>query len=254
MRTRAYAMLKVPSVTMSEGSPIAVVSQPLSRPRATHTASPTRTARKGFRPESAARPVMSTEDSAMIMPFDRSIPPVRMTRVCPMASVPTTITCWRMSERFGPDRKWLLCVAKKTHASSSAAMGPRTGTPRRRSTTPEILERCGRRGAAVVVAAVLTGSSPAGPAARRVPPSADRGEAGSLLAPAVGEAVLTVLAVHAGLWLVGDERGARVGVAGGLPVGARVLHDRVHPQGRHLERVLLRGRGDLAVLDALDAA
>src|SRR3990172_1935999 len=255
MRTRAYAMLKVPSVTMNDGSPIAVVSQPFSRPKATHTANPTRMARKGFMLELAARPVMSTDDSAMIMPFDRSIPPVRMTSVWPMASVPTTITCCKMSEKFALVRKRSVCVAKKTHARSSAAAGPRIGTPRRRSTIPETRERCGRRGAAVVVvvAAVLMGSSRPLGAATGTPPASRYGEARSLRAPAVGEAVLAVLAVHARLRLVRDEGDARVGVAGRLRLRARVLHHRLDPHGRHLERVLLRGRGDLAVLHTLPA-
>src|ERR1700674_1143602 len=233
-------MLKVPRVTMNDGSPIAGVSQPFSRPKATHTASPTRMARKGFMPESAPRPVMSTDDSAMIMPFDRSIPPVRMTSVWPMASVPTTITCCRMSEKFAPDRKRSVWVAKKTHARSSAATGPRIGTPRRRSMTPEIRERGGRRGAAGGVATVLMGSSRPVGAAAGTPPPPRHGEARSLLAPAVGEAVRAVLAVHAGLRLVGDERGARVGVAGGLRLRARVPHHRLDPHARHLDRVLLR--------------
>ena len=125
---------------MKGGRPMAVVSQPFRTPKATHTAIPTRTAASGFMPALANRPVMSTEESAMIIPLERSIPPVRMTSVWPMARVPTTMTCWKMSEKLAPLMKRSVCVAKKMQARMSASTGPRIGTPRR---VWRRLERCG---------------------------------------------------------------------------------------------------------------
>src|SRR6266511_5569329 len=73
------------------------------------------------------------------------------------------------------------------------------------------------------------------------------------LAPAVGEPELGVLGRNPGLRLVGDQGDAGVGVAGGLLAVLGEVHDRVDAGGGHLQRVLLRGGGDLAVDDRLDA-
>ena len=76
---------------------------------------------------STASLVITMPPSAITMPHDRSMPAVRMISVWPMAMTPTTMTCCRISEKFSPLRKRSLCVAKKTHASSSAMNGPERG-------------------------------------------------------------------------------------------------------------------------------
>ena len=86
--------------------------------------SPQAIARYGFMPGSAASLVMTMEPSAITIPQDRSIPAVRMIRVCPMAMTLTTITCCRMSEKFCPVRKRSVCDAKNAQAASSARSGP----------------------------------------------------------------------------------------------------------------------------------
>ena len=43
---------------------------------------------------------MTIDEKTMIAPHDRSMPAVRMISVWPTASVPTTATCWVMSERL----------------------------------------------------------------------------------------------------------------------------------------------------------
>ena len=43
--------------------------------------------------------------SAMMVPTERSIPAVRITSVWPIASTPTTMTCWSTSDRFWASRK-----------------------------------------------------------------------------------------------------------------------------------------------------
>ena len=78
-----------------------------------------------------------------------------------------------------------------------------------------------------------------------------------LLAPAQVGAGLDVLAVDAGHRLGGDQRHAGVGVAADLLAGLGVLDAGLDAHRGHLQRVLLRGRGDHAgahVLDAVAAA
>jgi hypothetical protein len=71
---------------------------------------------------------MTIEPSAIAVPHDRSMPAVRMISVCPIASVPTTITCWMISEKFAGSRNCSDCVVKKMQASTSAISGPSCAT------------------------------------------------------------------------------------------------------------------------------
>ena len=94
-------MLNVPSVTMNGGS-----AEPDDQPavdeaeRPRRSRCPSRIASTGGTPESTASLVITIEPSAITVPHDRSMPAVRMISVWPMASVPTTITCWMISEKF----------------------------------------------------------------------------------------------------------------------------------------------------------
>lgn len=76
---------------------------------------------------------MTMEPSAITIPQERSMPAVRMIRVCPMAMTLTTITCCRISEKFCPLRKRSVCDAKNAHAASSARSGPKVATGGRRA-------------------------------------------------------------------------------------------------------------------------
>src|SRR5689334_14130526 len=67
---------------------------------------------------------MTMVPKAITAPLDKSIPAVRITRVCPIASVPMTITCWTTSERFVPVRKRGDWIAKKALAINKAIKGP----------------------------------------------------------------------------------------------------------------------------------
>ena len=93
-------MLNVPSVTMNGGIASPTTSPPLTNPTIMHVAMPSRIASTGGTPESTASLVMTIEPSAIAVPHDRSMPAVRMISVWPIASVPTTITCWMISEKF----------------------------------------------------------------------------------------------------------------------------------------------------------
>ncbi len=86
---------------------------------------PQRMAIGAGRPRSAANLVITMLPSAMIMPQDRSMPAVRMISVWPIAIMPTTITCCRISEKFSPREEpvgaW---KPKMAQAMSSAMAGP----------------------------------------------------------------------------------------------------------------------------------
>src|SRR5262245_609187 len=143
---------------------------------------------------------MTIDPSAITIPQDRSMPAVRMTIVWPMAITPTTITCCRISEMFGPVRNRSVWNAKNTQARRSARIGPDVG----------MLGRCPRIEACLAI-------SPAGVhAERRVP------------------------AVHARHRPVGNERYTGIGRARRLLAVPRILGAGLDAERCHLEGVLLR--------------
>ena len=104
-RLSAKKMFSVPSVTMNGGSRSRVTSMPLSRPQAVPTTKPISSASRPGTPASADSLAITIDDSTMIAPTERSMPAVRMTSVWAMPSVPTTITCWTISDRLAGARK-----------------------------------------------------------------------------------------------------------------------------------------------------
>ena len=48
---------------------------------------------------------MTTEESTMMAPTDRSMPAVRMTSVCAMPRMPMIVTCCRISDRLNGDEE-----------------------------------------------------------------------------------------------------------------------------------------------------
>src|SRR3954471_9799573 len=214
MWVSASAMFSVPSVTMNGGSRSVVTSPPFRTPKPPATSRPTMIDSAGARPLSTASLVMKIDDSAMTRPQDRSMPAVRMTSVWPMASVPSTITCWSTSEKFGPVRNRSDLMEKKMTAISSAASDAPLEISRARSAAPE------RPSAARVPSASLTVSA-------------------TCLAPAVGQAELDVLARHARLRLAGDQVDPGVVVAGHVALLVDGVDDRRDALGGHLERILL---------------
>src|SRR3954465_4537467 len=128
MWVSARQMLYVPSVTMNGGIDRPTTRPPLTRPTIIHVAIPSRIASRGGTPELTASLVITIEPSAIAVPQDRSMPAVRMISVWPMASVPITITCWMMSEKFSGWRNRSDCVVKKMHARASASSGPSCAT------------------------------------------------------------------------------------------------------------------------------
>ena len=66
-----------------------------------------------------------TPPSAITIPQDKSMPAVKIIKVWPMASTPTTMTCCMISERFWPLKNRSDWVAKKVQVASRASQGPR---------------------------------------------------------------------------------------------------------------------------------
>ena len=61
---------------------------------------------------------------AIIEPGLKSMPPVRMTTVAPMATIDSTATCSAMLRKFSAARKLGVVTATTAMINSSAAVGP----------------------------------------------------------------------------------------------------------------------------------
>ena len=109
-------------------------------------------------PLSMASFVITICPSAITVPTERSIPAVRITSVCPIASTPTTITCCSTSERFWASRKRSDLTEKKAIASSSAMSGPTVGAVSTRSPSSRAPDRLPVSSAEVVSVVVTVGS------------------------------------------------------------------------------------------------
>ena len=64
------------------------------------------------------------DENAKTDPTDRSIPPVKMTRVIPIARIPLIDVCRRMLLIFSGVRKYLLRKVSATHSRRKAIMIP----------------------------------------------------------------------------------------------------------------------------------
>ena len=154
MCVKANAMLSVPSVTMKAGSRTSVTRAPFRAPKATQVRIPREIARSGDMPLLTANFVITTCPSAITVPTERSIPAVRITSVCPIASTPTTITCCITSDRFWASRKRSDLTEKKAIASTRAMSGPTVGVVSTLTANCPALARllwCPAEGVSVVV-------------------------------------------------------------------------------------------------------
>src|SRR5690625_1217187 len=226
----------MPRVTMNGGSPSRVTSTPLVAPRRSVIPMPRSSAVSGEPPPTTCL-AMTMVPSTAIAPLARSIPAVRMMSVCPSASVPMTIDCWRMSEALPTVANVSVVTVKTTTAMTRAPSGPITGL---RSARPSRSRRTTSTGAA---APVTTSGAMA------LLPSPGRRRS----APAVLQAPLGALRLDPLDRVVGDDDAAGVDEPGGHVAPVRRGDDGVHALPDHLGGELHDGGGVLAVGDVLHA-
>ena len=133
-RASPRAVTMTPSVAMKAGIPVRAMSVPFTRPAAAPTASPAttgtitgRSMSEGYTGRTAsadwARLAATMAVSATTDPEDRSMPPVMMTWVTPMAMMPITDTCRIITtRRCSFSRK--LCRSKIQPSSSNPSARP----------------------------------------------------------------------------------------------------------------------------------
>ena len=85
-------MLSVPSVTMNGGICSRVTSEPLRYPKATPHSNPSGNATRSGNPSTTASRPITTDEITMMMPTERSMPAVKITRVCAIPRKPTIVT------------------------------------------------------------------------------------------------------------------------------------------------------------------
>jgi len=126
-RVSAKKMLSVPSVTMNGGNRRRVMSRPLRSPAAVPKMKPRPSAATPGTPKSAESLPMTIETKTAMAPTERSIPAVRMMMVCPMASVPTNMTCWTIRLALNGVRKRSLPKEKTTSMTLRKTSGASHG-------------------------------------------------------------------------------------------------------------------------------
>ena len=85
-----------------------VINQPLKAPAPVPTAIPNRNAAQPGQPLTKAVFAITIEAKIAIAPQDKSIPAVKIIRVCPAAIAPITAVCCRIRERLLVVRKFSL--------------------------------------------------------------------------------------------------------------------------------------------------
>jgi hypothetical protein len=141
MSVKPLAMLSIPSVTTNGGTRKKATMDPFTSPSARPASRPIGTATyNGY-----CSPMLVLANTAAAMPpkaktepTDKSIPPVRMTNVMPIASKPLMDVCRSTLRRLTVVRKCSLVSARAMHSRKNAMMIPlsiknaRTGCPRLR--------------------------------------------------------------------------------------------------------------------------
>ncbi len=120
--------MNVPSVTINGGSRSTVTSPPLTAPSTTQTAKVASSATTG--PFASNICAITIVPSTATDPIDRSMPDVRMMSVCPTARMPTTTDCCRISDTLNGLRNVFEIELNTMIATSSAMIGPSSGSRR----------------------------------------------------------------------------------------------------------------------------
>ena len=117
-------MLRVASVTTNAGMRPQVLMTPLTPPSTTPNANTIMTAIGQGMPTFLARIASEQLTNATIAPGERSIPPVRMTIVEPIAMIATVLTCRSTLTMFCGSRKRSVVRLTVTTTIRSATRGP----------------------------------------------------------------------------------------------------------------------------------
>src|SRR3954470_9722922 len=244
----AVKIENVPRVTMNGGRFSRVTSVPLSSPVSSPTARPISRAISPGTPWSWLSLTITSDDSTIAIPMDRSMPAVRMITVCPTARAPTTAICWTSRDRACGRRKLSATMPKTTTARISTINGLSAGLPCRTCWSRcRGVCRVGTRSSAETGASAVCDVSPFIVCSSARPLSSARRAPARLLALVRG------LAVDPWQGLGGDELGARVQVVLAPRKRRRLLSradlgDRVDAELRHLAGVLGRVSGKNPVL------
>ena len=97
-----------------------MIKRPLMSPMKAPKARPITQTRTGGTPATARRPQVTTQ-TAMAEPTDRSMPPVMMAQVTPMARKPFTVPCSTISIRLPISRYLGAIIEKMTTIAASAS-------------------------------------------------------------------------------------------------------------------------------------
>ena len=114
----------IAKVAMNGGSFARVMSRPLPKPHAAPTTTARTIASGNGRFLSFASQPMTIIESAKIEPTDRSMPPMTMTAVMPIAMIPRTVTWSTTLSPLRSDRKYGLRTANTAHRRTSPTSGP----------------------------------------------------------------------------------------------------------------------------------
>ena len=119
----------MPRVQIKGATPKRVMTAPLTKPTSTPKSATQRitsgTLKKITLPFHKGRPLVNSAPATMpqmpaTAPTERSIPPVRITSVMPMASRPVMATCWVIISRLDVVRKFGTITLKNAITSSRA--------------------------------------------------------------------------------------------------------------------------------------
>ena len=122
IRAKPCAPFIVASVAINGGNLRMVMSRPFIAPRIAPTVSPSKIPSQTLRPIAITVLPTIIPTSAIIVPTDRSIPPVMMTKVLPIAKRPITVVDIKIPpETFSQDAKTGRLIVKNAKMTTRLA-------------------------------------------------------------------------------------------------------------------------------------
>ncbi|MCY1533226.1 hypothetical protein D9M68_685420 [compost metagenome] len=109
---------------MNDGRPARTTISAVSEPQAAPARMAATIAKPIGRPSERSTQLITMMETASTAPTERSIPPMRITRVMPRAMMPSTVTWSRMLRRLLRVRKLSVVTLSTTHSRSRPSSGP----------------------------------------------------------------------------------------------------------------------------------